>query len=143
MAEAIGIVSGLIAISDAGFKISKVLYKLGKSLVKAKDQINGLVRELSNISSAFECLADALKASEGAIETCAIRHDRSHPSGLRADVRRNRKEFGDYRETGSEGEGSSTMAVQEDEGQAVEVEVGVCEGDIEFDDKYFESERWD
>jgi hypothetical protein len=52
--EVIGIVSGLISISDAGVKISKTLYSLGRSLVKAKDQINNLTKELLNISSSFE-----------------------------------------------------------------------------------------
>ncbi|SRR6266498_3281891 len=72
MAEIIAIVSGLLAISTAGFKISEVLYRLGKSVVKAKDQINDLARELSNISSAFECLADVLKTSGGLLRPALV-----------------------------------------------------------------------
>jgi hypothetical protein len=72
MAEIIGIVSGVPNISDAGFKISKALYNPAKSLAKAKGQINDLARELSKISSAFECVADVLKTSEGLLKPALL-----------------------------------------------------------------------
>jgi DNA repair exonuclease SbcCD ATPase subunit len=68
MAEIIGIVSGLVSLSEAGYRISKVLYGFGKSVFKAREQINELARELDSISSAFECLADVLKTSEGLLK---------------------------------------------------------------------------
>lgn len=61
MAEVIGLVSGLIAISEAGIKISKSLHGLGESFFKAKIQVAELARELSNISTAFRSLAEVLE----------------------------------------------------------------------------------
>jgi hypothetical protein len=72
MAEIIGIVSGLVNLSEAGYRISKALYSFGKSVFKAREQINELARELDSISSSFECLADVLKTSEGLLKPALL-----------------------------------------------------------------------
>jgi hypothetical protein len=76
MAEVFAIVTGLIGISEAGFKISKALYNIGSSVVKAKGQINDLARELSHVSVAFESLAEVLKTSEGLLKPTLIERTR-------------------------------------------------------------------
>ncbi|KAK2768856.1 hypothetical protein FQN54_000716 [Arachnomyces sp. PD_36] len=72
MAEVLGIVAALIAIGDAGGKISKSLYTLGRSLSKAKSQINELARELLNISSAFTSLAEVLRNSQDLLKPAIL-----------------------------------------------------------------------
>ena len=73
MAEVIAIVASLINISELGIKISQTLFHVGKTLIKAQEQINTLARELRNTSSAFEYLADVLESSNGLVKPEALR----------------------------------------------------------------------
>jgi predicted nucleic acid-binding Zn-ribbon protein len=70
--EVVGLVGGLITICEAGGKISQSLYNLGHTLVKAKDQINELARELSNVSAAFGSLADVLGPCKGLVKQALL-----------------------------------------------------------------------
>jgi hypothetical protein len=75
--EVLGVVASLIGISELGVKISKSLYSIGWTLIKARDQIKELARELSNISEAFGLLADVLKTSEEIVKPEALRTTQS------------------------------------------------------------------
>ena len=61
--EPVTIVISLASISELGAKTAKSLFTIGRSLIKARRQINGLARDLAGISDAFNLLANLLKAS--------------------------------------------------------------------------------
>jgi ABC-type transporter Mla subunit MlaD len=70
--EVVGLVRALITICEAGGKISQSLYNLGHTLVKAKDQISELARELANVSAAFGSLAEVLGPCKGLVKQALL-----------------------------------------------------------------------
>ncbi|KAL2817083.1 hypothetical protein BDW59DRAFT_135032 [Aspergillus cavernicola] len=66
MAEAIGLATGVIAIAEAGFKLSKTLYDVGSSIAHARTELTDLAGELDNFAAVLMSVGEIVqKGSSG------------------------------------------------------------------------------
>ncbi|KAL2852238.1 hypothetical protein BJX68DRAFT_62179 [Aspergillus pseudodeflectus] len=64
MAEPIGLAAGILALAEAGFKLSKTLHGVGSSIANARSELTELAGELDNFASVLVSVGEVIQRSD-------------------------------------------------------------------------------